>query len=301
MLTWHEVRSEDHGCGLMSSFARNHPEFWAVNDQGEACIAELSWAIPEVMQRRFALFDEIAAYEPDGICFDFFKGGNTTRRRFDEDGYCATGYEEAMRALFKERTGLDARDLPNNEDAWLRFRAEFPTAYLRRCRETKKDLYPDMEFALFAASPGAACCKGDVMRDGEAAQAVLPNGLANVEDQETWIAEGLIDHFCARHNLSSSGAAVYDGDYERGRRAVLAEVPPQKALVNGRVPLAVQVCIYGQRDTDAEPWAEHVLSAAAEAGAREIVLRESCPIWPNPSFWTTLAEAARRYETVNES
>jgi len=286
LVVWEEPRAEDHCCGLRSRFVKRHPQFLSVNRRGQRSPSELSPVHPEVQARRIGLFREVLSYEPDGVFFDWIKSGDTLVGRFDEDGVWEFGYEDAMVAAFRDATGRDPRDIPNNDPQWLGFRAGFVTDYMRAARDIQKALHPDTEIGLLALSPGAegwhdnlfACRKA-----GKKATRPVPNPMANLEDHETWISEDLIDAFCCGHNVG-------DGSVD----SALSQVDAAMGAV-GRCRLVLEVNTYPLTDEEAEGWAERLFAGAAERGVDEIVFRESCPMWPRPGVWKALAKTTRQY------
>ena len=118
---------------------------------------------PEVQQLLTDLaLEVITLYDVDGVQFD--------------DHFSlpiAFGYDAYTKALYLRETG---RDVPPNpqDQAWVRWRANKLTSFLRRLRTTLKARKPDL---LLSLSPNYADFAYKLQ----------------IQDWRTWVKEGLVD------------------------------------------------------------------------------------------------------------
>jgi hypothetical protein len=286
-LVWHETRGEDHCCGLRSTFVKRYPQFLSVNRRRQRSPSELSPIHPEVLARRIALFGEVLGYDPDGVFFDWVKSGDVLVGRFDDNGIWEFGYEEPMVEAFRQQTGRDPWQIPNDDDQWLRFRAGFFTDFMRQARHIQRTLYPDVEVGLMSLTPGEPGWHDhlfECMKKGTNAMRPVPYPLANLEDHETWLSEGLMDTFCCGHNSRNEKVETALAHLDRATQAV-----------RGRCRLILEVNTYPITDEEAEQWAETLFTGAAERGVGEVIFRESCPMWPRQGLWKALKQVTKKY------
>ena len=142
----------DHGDTL---YAR-HPE-WRGRDRAGTPSPLLSFSYPEVRAHVVEMFQEMTAYEIDGICLLF-------NRR-----HPIVEYEPPLIDGFREQHGTDPRDLQPDDPAWLRYRAGVLTTFLRELRAA-------LNLPITA-----------IVMSGEA------ENLANGLDPQAWLAAGLVD------------------------------------------------------------------------------------------------------------
>lgn len=279
-VVWEETRGEDHGHRQYSQFVKRYPQFLSLTKDGRRAWSELGWAFPEVMDRRVGLFREVIGYEPDGVYFDFVKSGDDVVGRLDGDGYWCMGYETPMVEGFRDATGKDPYALDDHDHEWLKYQSGYVTEYLKRCKQIRDTFYPNVELGLFgvqgkySASHRGAEANGDL--------AFYPNDpLANLEDHEAWVSQGLTQAFVIGHNC-------------RGEFDVLQTVPEQiqmaKARLGDRVPFALQVETYTDREDHAAAWLDKLLAIAEREHIDELILREATPMWPHRNMWTALGE-----------
>ena len=195
---------EAHGWGWDSGFSTEHPELLMTTRAGYR-IKRLCWAYPEVIDFKLSLIREILDYGFDGLAHDFFKGGCNKYAPIDKFGVFQGMYNEPVVEAFKEKTGKDPFEIPNNDPAWLQFRADYITAYLRKVRQLLKTSYPKVVFEVLLSLPGThVWCTHDGERAatteeivaGAAKHVNIPDAFSgNIEDQDAWIKEGLADSF----------------------------------------------------------------------------------------------------------
>ena len=200
---WLSINEDDHAWGLMSRFSREHPEArWCKRD-GSKYHSQLSFAFPEVMEYKLAIVREILTnYAVDGLLLDWIRTGDVRDNpQTDADGVANHGYEEPLIQGFKTRYGIDPRELPNNDERWVRFRAEPHSEFMRGVRRLSADIRPGTPVAVLVAHPW--CYRGNRDKiDGNLRGLLL--------DVATWAREGLTD------------AAVAAGYYLEGGNAAAA-------------------------------------------------------------------------------
>jgi len=165
------------------------------------------------------MLKEVLNYKPDGIYLDFVKGGDHSAPRIDGKGYSAIGYETPILDAYKEKTGIDATKIANDNMDWIRFRAEYVTEFVRQARDYQKKQYPDMVFGAFGVHKGRnmgaymdeindlssidtenpiASSEVEKLRKREMVTVGMAGPLeGNLEDHETWTREGLLDSLVA--------------------------------------------------------------------------------------------------------
>ena len=112
--------------------------------------------------------------------------------------------------------------------------------------------------------------------------AYYPDGpLGNLEDHDTWIAQGLITAYVIGHNC-------------RGELDVLETVPDQiqmaKVRLGSPMPFALQVETYSNREGIAGDWLDRLIALAEKENIDELILREATPMWPHRSMWRALGQ-----------
>ncbi len=285
-IIWHEVKGgEAHGWDLHSTFVKEHPEFLSTNRLNMTSKSELSWAAPEVMQRRVEIFKEILAYNPDGIWLDHVKGGDVSVPIYDAQGYYSMGYDKYMVEAFKAKTGRDPWQIPNNDPEWLAFRASFMTEYMRKIRTIQQKTHPDVKLGSLAASIGYthSCWYlplEDINDPNIRKHAVLASPLANLEDHETWTREGLIDVLVAPHNTFSS------------LEEFKTIIPDAKSHILGPCQFGVEIWVVPSSDP---AFITDVAQLAHEYDAAYLVVRESYDIFNKPAVWDAFKQVAERY------
>ena len=276
---WEETRGEDHGHQMYSSFIKRYPQFLSIRDDGERAWSELGWAFQEVMDRRVGLFREVISYEPDAVYFDFVKSGDDIVGRLDKDGYWRMGYEQPMLDAFRDSTGKDATALDNRDLAWLQFRADYVTDYLKRCKAIRDSLFKDVQLGVCAMQPKYSASHRGLEANRELA--FYPEDpLGNLEDHQRWLDDGLVENFVIGHNC-------------RCEFDVLENVPDQIHLHRNRLGQhpalnALQVETYTSRESNALAWLDQLIAIAESEGIGELILREATPMWPHKSMWAAL-------------
>ncbi len=188
---WLSINEDDHGWGLISRFAREHPVTCWVTRDGRRYRSQLSFAFPEVRAYKLALVEEILAYAPDGIFFDWIRTGDVRDNpQTEPDGWANHGYEEPNLRRFRELTGLDAREVPTHDERWLAMRAEPQTLFMRDAAALIRGTDPSLVVSAMVQHPWSyRGAPDDTPYAGS-----LPGLLADVR---AWAREGLIDEAVA--------------------------------------------------------------------------------------------------------
>ncbi len=268
---WHE-HAEDHGAiGQIGRMGLQHPEWFTLNRDHQASHCRFSMAIPLAMDYRLAWVQELMAYQPDGIYFDFAKSMESSRGvgctpHYDRKGVWYCSYDKPAVEAFRERTGRDAFGIPNDDDEWVRFRAGYMTTFMRRVREMQRGSYPRIKLGLFGAPTGRIG-----LAVGDEVVPLADPLCANLEDHEVWTREGLLDEFV---NAYTSGVDQKDA------QKIKATIKDSRSRVHAPCRyLGTQIEAYSPRD---EKSLSERIEAAGNAGCEEVVLFESTPLqWNN--------------------
>ena len=148
-------------------FYRDHPEWRCVDIDGRE-IARMSYAFPEVRELLIQVFQELATrYDIDGINPIFNRGAPFVL------------YEGPLVDGFREETGLEATQLAEDDERYLRYRAGVMTEFMAELRRAMDEI-------------GSA--RG---RPLEISAHVLNNAETNLFyglDVPAWVEGGLIDN-----------------------------------------------------------------------------------------------------------
>ena len=116
---------EDYFTG---DFYRDHPEWRCVDIDGRE-IARMSYAFPEVRELLLAVFRELATrYDIDGVNPIFNRGAPFLL------------YEAPLVEGFRRETGLDARELAEDDERYLRYRAGVMTEFMAELRREMDEI-----------------------------------------------------------------------------------------------------------------------------------------------------------------
>lgn len=179
------VSEPPYDASFTSDFYRNHPE-WRCVDRDGSEIARMSYAFPEVQERIISMYQTMASYGPDGISMLY-------NRHFP---YLL--YEEPLIAGFIAKEGVDPRELDEQDDRWLSYRATIITGFMRK-----------LKLVMSASAKEAGKDKINISVH------VLAHERENRFwglDVEAWAAEGLVDEVVAHPrvmlapNVKSSSA-----------------------------------------------------------------------------------------------
>ena len=155
---------EDYFTG---DFYMQHPEWRCVDIDGRE-IARMSYAFPEVRELLLGVFRELATrYDIDGVNPIFNRGAPFLL------------YETPLVEGFRAETGLDATQLAEDDERYLRYRAGVMTEFMAELRKEMQEI---------SAARG---------RPLEISAHVLNNAKTNLFyglDVPAWVEQGLIDN-----------------------------------------------------------------------------------------------------------
>ncbi len=214
---WASINEDDHGWGWPSEFTKAHPQFRWVRRDGRPYHSQLSFAFPEVREYKLALLDELLTnYNIDGLFLDWIRTGDIRDNpQTDTKGIAMSGYEAPNITAFKTKYGADPHDVPNDDDRWLRIRAEPQTLFMRKVRELVNKRPKRVPVAVMVGHPWHYRGLQDPI-DGNLRGLLL--------DVTTWANERLMD------------AAVAAGYYRAGGDAAKA-LEALRAETNRKVDL----------------------------------------------------------------
>jgi hypothetical protein len=199
---WVSINEDDHGWGIQSDFARDHPQFRWVKRDGTPYHSQMSFAFPEMRRYKLGIIEELLAYDIDGLFLDWIRTGDVRDNpQTDAKGVANSGYEQPLIAAFKEKHGVDPHDVPNDDERWVRVRAEPQTLFMRDARKLVNAAKKKSSLAVMVGHPWHYRGMGDKI-DGNLRGLLL--------DVKTWAREGLMD------------SAVAAGYYRDGGNAELA-------------------------------------------------------------------------------
>ncbi len=191
-----------------SPFAQAHPEFWEKRrdgrliDRGEQ--VSLSWGHPEVRAYKVRTVRALVeATGVDGVLLDYTRYfGNTA------------GYSDVIVEAFRSAGGKDPLSLPTDDPAWVKFRADYVTAFVADLRAALDDLRPGLKII--------ACTNPDPRETLRGA----------MQDWATWVDRGLVD-------------GLVSMIYERDTNNTLRSVMIANAATAGKVWHIPMIAPYG--------------------------------------------------------
>ncbi len=142
-----------------------HPEWRCVDIDGRE-IARMSYAFEGMQDYALSLLLELAGYDVDGVCMTWVRGAPYVL------------YEKPLVEGFKAKTGRDPRDLPEDDEEYLRYRARYMTAFARKVRRAMDERGRERGRRVEILT--------HVLNDEDA-------NLFYGFDVETWVREGLVD------------------------------------------------------------------------------------------------------------
>lgn len=198
---WVTINEDDHGWGIISDFAKAHPQFAWVKRDGKPYHSQMSFAFPEVRAYKLSIIDELVSnYDIDGLFLDWIRTGDIRDNpQTDSAGVADSGYETPNIEAFKSKYQVDPHDLPNNDDRWVRLRAEPQTAFMRSIRERVAKHRKPLPIAVMVGHPWHYRGMQDPI-DGNLRGLLL--------DVRTWANEKLVDAAIAAGYYRAGGDAM---------------------------------------------------------------------------------------------
>lgn len=196
---WLSINEDDHGYGLVSRFAKEHPEYRWVRRDGRPYRTQMSFAFEEVREYKLSLVKEILSYHPDGILFDWIRTGDVRDNpQTDPDGVANYGYEATTIEAFKKRFSEDPLQVPNGDERWVHQRAEPQTQFMREAHRLIKRHGRKVPIAVLVHNPWG-------YRGAPTDTPYADNLRGLLLDVSTWAHEGLIDEAVAAGYYRSGG------------------------------------------------------------------------------------------------
>ena len=246
---WLTINEDDHGWGLQTEFSKHHPEFRWVKRDGRVYHSQLSFAFPEVREYKLALIKELLHYDLDGFFFDWIRTGDVRDNpQTDGEGVADSGYEKVLVKKFKDQYGEDPTRIPNNDERWVRARAEPQTAFVRSAHQLIRSHRRKLPISAMVAHPWHYRGEQNKIKGN------LPGLLLDVA---TWAGEGLVD------------SVVAAGYYRDGGNAELAWEALRKETGS-----KVGVWTYAWVPNNASE-ADQTFALADKLGAKEILFWEA--------------------------
>ncbi len=202
---WVSINEDDHGWGIISDFAKQHPQFVWVRRNGAKYHSQMSFAFSEVRAYKLAIIDELLKnYDIDGLFLDWIRTGDIRDNpQTDAQGTADNGYEKPNIDAFKSKYGVDPHDVPNNDDRWVRLRTEPQTVFMRSVRDRVNKHHSRLPISVMVGHPWHYRGLQDPI-DGSLRGLLL--------DVATWANEGLMDAAIAAGYYRAGGNAskAYD-------------------------------------------------------------------------------------------
>jgi len=268
VFAWLSINEDDHGYGWPSRYTKEHPESRWVQRDGRVYHSQQSFAFEQVRAYKLALLQEILAYNPDGVFFDWIRTGDVRDNpQTDAEGVALHGYETPNIQRFKELYGQDPHEVPNADERWVTVRAEPQTVFMREAHEAIRAHSPQMPICVMTQHPWSYRGAPDDTPYADSRRGLLC-------DIGAWAREGLIDEAVA--------AGYYRGDGT-----------PQKAYewLKQETEGKVALWLYGWIGS-AEQFVSEV-KLAEDLGAVELLLWESNYISLPPANEPTVQAMAR--------
>ncbi len=183
---WITINEDDHGWGWSSRFSlANRDSLWKKRD-GTPYHSQQSFAYKKVRDYKLGIVKELVNnYDIDGIFLDWLRTGDIRDNpQTDADGVANYGYEDIQVQGFKRQYGIDPHDIPNGDERWVKYRAQWTTEYMRSVRKFMKKAKPELPLTVMLAHQWSY--RGtDGPIDGNLRGMLL--------DPATWAKECLID------------------------------------------------------------------------------------------------------------
>ena len=198
----------------VTKFANDHREFWKRDRQSRSSFQVagnvfMSPAFPEVRDYEVDSFLKILeGSQADGAQIEF------VLEPTDVDGVIVYGYEAPALAAFQEKHGHSPNDVPNDDHAWMEFRADYVTTFIGELHTKLKE-----------RAPGAALTVTIIAKD-------RADYLKTFQDWPAWIEQGLLDGLYLWFRTTTDLDAVARHTREAAD------------IIQGRCPLIAQLSCY---------------------------------------------------------
>ncbi|MCL2118130.1 MAG: family 10 glycosylhydrolase [Planctomycetaceae bacterium] len=205
MNVWYTLNEDDHGYGHTSRFAKEHPQYVWVKRDGTKYHSQMSFAWSEVREYKLKVLEELLEYDVDGVFFDWVRTGDIRDDpQSDAEGTADFGYEEINIQGFMEKYGIDPREIPNNDERWVKYRTLGSTEFMREAHKLIREKKPDIKISAMIHQPWAY--RGH--------QNKINGSLYGLcLDVETWAKEKLIDSVVAAGYYMDGGNATLAYEY----------------------------------------------------------------------------------------
>ena len=247
---WVSINEDDHGWGIVSDFARQHPQFRWKRRDGRPYKSQMSFAFPEVRAYKLSILRELLEnYEIDGLFIDWIRTGDVRDNpQTDPEGVANSGYEQPLIEAFKAKSNSDPQDVPNGDERWVRVRAEPQTIFMREARKVLRESGKRIPMSVLVGHPWHYRGHMDPI-DGSLRGLLL--------DVKTWAREGLMDAACPA------------GYYRPGGNAELAY-----SALGDETEKKVPIWMYGWVPNNPAE-AESGFAAADRVGAEHVLFWEA--------------------------
>jgi hypothetical protein len=202
---WVSINEDDHGWGIESDFARDHQQFVWIKRDGTRYHSQMSFAFPEVRAYKLSIIDELLTkYDIDGLFLDWIRTGDIRDNpQNDSKGTADYGYEQPNIKVYEKEYSRDAHLDRNDDERWVRTRAEPQTVFMREVRKRVRQHKKQIPIAVMVGHPWHY--RG--MQDP-----IAGNLRGLLLDVTTWAKERLMDSVVAAGYYLPEGnaAKVYE-------------------------------------------------------------------------------------------
>jgi hypothetical protein len=191
---WASINEDDHGWGLISDFARAHPQYRWIKRDGTPYHSQMSFSFPEVREYKLNIIRELLQYDIDGLFIDWIRTGDIRDNpQNDPKGVADYGYEQPNVDELRKQFNVSPQEIPANDPRWVKIRCEPQTQFMRDLRKLTR-----LPIAVLVGHPWHYRGMVDKI-DGN------PRGL--LLDTATWANEGLMDAAVAAGYYRDGGDA----------------------------------------------------------------------------------------------
>lgn len=248
----------------ISRFGNDHPECWMRRQDGLTSFdairsVVLSYGCPEARAHEQEPFVRMARdYAVGGVQLEFQI--ESAPRQVDAHGVTVYGYEEPIVDAYREKSGRNPFEIPNQDEDWTRFRATYMTEFVRELKATLDALDRPVKLtAAVASNPNTA--------------------YKRMQDWPVWVEEEIIDEIHLRH-LTGNLAHIYE------------DTAAAVTCVDGRVPVVAQLNCWGSDKLITPALMKAGAATALAAGADQVGIYRADRI-DERSLWGAARDIAR--------